>query len=312
MEVNILRSALRTVDTEHDAGKIGNEHRAVTPGSGCFSGPSVPILNAVTHVPPHGNVPMANLLVTHDDRFAVVQLNRPQVLNALNMALMTELVETLDALDTDPSVHCIILTGNDRAFAAGADITEMADASSVEMLLRDQFARWDRIRKIRKPLIAAVSGFALGGGCELVMACDIIIAAENAKFGQPEINIGVMPGAGGTQRLTRAVGKARAMELVLTGRPVSADEALRAGLINKVVPTGYCLEEAKSWAREIAAKPPLAVRLAREAVLKSFDTTIEGGLEFERKNFYLLFATEDQKEGMRAFMEKRPPAWKGR
>jgi enoyl-CoA hydratase len=252
------------------------------------------------------------LLLSKTEGYAIVQINRPDVLNALNAALMLELVDALEMLDKDDETRCVILTGNDRAFAAGADIKEMADASAVEMLLRDQFARWDRIRRVKKPLIAAVSGFTLGGGCELAMACDIIIASETAKFGQPEINIGVMPGAGGTQRLTRAVGKAKAMEIVLTGRMISADEALRWGLVNKVVPTEYYLEEAKAWAREIASKPPIAVRLAKEAVLKSFDTTIEGGLEFERKNFYLLFASEDQKEGMKAFSEKRKPEWKGR
>jgi enoyl-CoA hydratase len=228
------------------------------------------------------------------------------------MALMAELVETLEGLDRDDAVRCIVVTGGERAFAAGADIFEMADATAVEMLLRDQFARWDRIRRIKKPLIAAVNGFALGGGCELVMICDIIVAGETARFGQPEINIGVMPGAGGTQRLTRAVGKAKAMEMVLTGRTITAGEALRLGLVTTVVPAEACLDEAKSLAREIASKPPLAVRLAKEAVLKSFDTTVEGGLEFERKSFYLLFASDDQKEGMKAFAEKRKPEWKGR
>jgi enoyl-CoA hydratase len=228
------------------------------------------------------------------------------------MALMAELVDALEALDKDDQVRCIIITGNDAAFAAGADIKEMANATAVEMLLRDQFARWDRIRKIKKPLIAAVSGFALGGGCELAMACDIIIATETARFGQPEISIGVMPGAGGTQRLTRAVGKVRAMEMVLTGRMISAAEALDAGLLTRVVPREMLLAEAKRVAAEIAAKPPVAVRLAKEAVLKAFDASLEGGLEFERKNFYLLFATEDQKEGMAAFAQKRKPAWKGR
>lgn len=252
------------------------------------------------------------ILVTKQEGYAVVQLNRPEVLNALNMALMEELVNALEALDKDHDVRCMILTGNEKAFAAGADIKEMMDATAVEMLARDQFARWDRLRKIKKPLIAAVSGYALGGGCELVMTCDMVIASETAKFGQPEINIGVMPGAGGTQRLTRAVGKAQAMEMVLTGRMISADEALRWGLINKVVPVEYYLEEAKAWAKEIAGKPPLAVTLAKEAVLKAFDTTIEEGLEFERKNFYLLFASEDQEEGMRAFVEKRKAEWRGR
>lgn len=252
------------------------------------------------------------IITTKQDNFSIVQLNRPEVLNALNMKLMEELVDTLESLDRDDDVRCIVLTGNEKAFAAGADITEMADASSVEMLIRDQFARWDRIRKIKKPIIAAVSGFALGGGCEIAMTCDMVIASETAKFGQPEINIGVMPGAGGTQRLTRAVGKVKAMEMVLTGKMISAEEALRWGLINKVVPVEFYLEEAKTWAKEIASKPPVAVRLAKEAVLKAFDTTIEGGLEFERRNFYLLFASEDQKEGMKAFTEKRKAEWKGK
>lgn len=253
-----------------------------------------------------------HIIVKKEPGYAVVQLNRPDVLNALNIKLMQELVEALETLDADAEVRCVVLTGNEKAFAAGADIKEMADASAVEMLLRDQFARWDRIRKIKKPLIAAVSGFALGGGCELAMSCDIIIASETAKFGQPEINIGVMPGAGGTQRLTRAVGKYKSMEMVLTGKMITAEEALRYGLVNKVVPIEHYLQEAKDLAKEIASKPPIAVRLAKEAVLKSFDTTIEGGLEFERKNFYLLFASEDQKEGMKAFLDKRKPEWKGK
>lgn len=252
------------------------------------------------------------ILSSKHDGYAIVQINRPEVLNALNAKVMEELVHALETFDTDSEIRAMIITGNEKAFAAGADIKEMADASAVDMLIRDQFARWDRIRRIKKPLIAAVSGFALGGGCELSMSCDIIIASESAKFGQPEINIGVMPGAGGTQRLTRAVGKYKAMEMVLTGSMISADEAQRWGLVNKVVPVEYYLEEAKALAKEIASKPPVAVRLAKEAVLKSFDTTIEGGLEFERKNFYLLFATDDQKEGMKAFVDKRKPEWKGR
>ena len=257
-------------------------------------------------------MPAPFIIVTKQDGYALVRFNRPDVLNALNMKLMEELVDALESLDKEGDVRCIIITGNEKAFAAGADITEMAEASAVEMLSRDQFARWDRIRKIKKPIIAAVSGFALGGGCEVAMTCDMIIASETARFGQPEINLGVMPGAGGTQRLTRAVGKAKAMEMVLTGRMITADEALRWGLVNKVVPVESYLEEAKTWAKEIASKPPVAVRLAKEAVLKSFDTTIEGGLEFERKSFYLLFASDDQKEGMKAFTEKRKPEWKAR
>jgi len=252
------------------------------------------------------------ILVTKENGYAVVQFNRPDVLNALNMALMSELVDAFQELDKDDEVRAIVLTGNEKAFAAGADIKEMAGASAVDMLIRDQFAKWDKIRKIKKPIIAAVSGFALGGGCEVAMSCDMIVASETAKFGQPEINIGVMPGAGGTQRLTRAVGKAKAMEMVLTGGMISADEALRWGLVNRVVPVESFLSEAKALAKEIVSKSPVAVRLAKEAVLKAFDTTIEGGLEFERKNFYLLFATEDQKEGMNAFVEKRKAEWKGK
>ena len=253
-----------------------------------------------------------HLLLTKESGYAVVQFNRPEVLNAINIQLMVELVDALEMLDKDDEVRCIVLTGNEKAFAAGADIKEMADASAMEMLQRDQFARWDRIRKIKKPLIAAVSGFALGGGCELMMTCDIVVASESAKIGQPEINLGVIPGAGGTQRLTRAVGKVKAMEMVLTGKTIGAQEALEWGLINKVVPVEYYLQEAKDLAKEIAEKAPVAVKLAKESVLKAFDTTIEGGLEFERKNFYLLFSSEDQKEGMKAFVEKRKAEWKGK
>jgi enoyl-CoA hydratase len=254
-----------------------------------------------------------NIIVTkHEGFVATVQLNRPKVLNALNLHLMVELVEALETLDNDPDVRCIVIHGSERAFAAGADITEMAEASSTEMLQRDQFTRWDRIRRVKTPIIAAVSGVALGGGCELVMICDMIVASETARFGQPEINIGVMPGAGGTQRLTRAVGKALAMEMVLTGRMITAEEAKDAGLINKIVPVEFYLEAALKLAREVAARPPIAARLAKESVLKSFDTTINDGLEFERKNFYLLFSTDDMKEGMAAFLEKRKPEWKGR
>ncbi|MGA9119691.1 MAG: enoyl-CoA hydratase-related protein [Bacteroidota bacterium] len=251
------------------------------------------------------------IVATTDGPVALVRLNRPEVLNAINRDLMDRLVVTLEAFDQDATIRCIVLTGNERAFAAGADIKEMADATAVEMLLRDQFAKWDRIKKLRKPVIAAVNGFALGGGCELAMSCDIIIAGDTAQFGQPEISIGVMPGAGGTQRLTRAVGKVKAMEMVLTGRMMTADEALKRGLINVVVPPERVVEESLALAREIASKSPLAIRLAKEAVLKSLETPLLEGLEFERKNFYLLFASADQKEGMRAFLEKRKPVWKG-
>jgi enoyl-CoA hydratase len=243
---------------------------------------------------------------------ALVRLNRPDALNALNPELMTELRDALRTLDEDDTVRVIVITGNEKAFAAGADIKQMADKGAIDMLKIDQFATWDDIKRVRKPLIAAVSGFALGGGCELTMMCDMIVASETARFGQPEIKIGVMPGAGGTQRLTRAVGKARAMELVLTGRMLSADEALRAGLINKVVPVELYLSQAVELAKEVAAMSPVAARLAKDAVLQAFNTTLDQGLQFERKNFYMLFASDDQKEGMQAFVEKRKADFKGK
>lgn len=247
----------------------------------------------------------------HEGMIATVGLNRPDVLNALNLHLMVELVQVLEELENDPDVRCIVIHGNERAFAAGADILEMAEATSVDMLLRDQFARWDRIRRIKTPLIAAVSGFALGGGCELTMICDMIVASETARFGQPEINIGIMPGAGGTQRLTRAVGKAVAMEMVLAGRMLTAEEALAHGLVNRVVPVEFYLESAMKLAREVAQRPPISARLAKESVLKSFDASLQDGLEFERKNFYLLFSTHDSREGMTAFRDKRKAEFKG-
>ncbi len=243
---------------------------------------------------------------------ALVRLNRPESLNALNRALVAQLTDTLLALDQDESVRAIVLTGNERAFAAGADIKEMASDSAVDMLKLDQFQRWDQIKRLKKPLIAAVSGYALGGGCELAMLCDIIIASETAQFGQPEIKIGVIPGAGGTQRLTRAIGKSRAMEYVLTGRFFSAQQAEAWGLVSRVVPVELYLEEALKLAAEIAAMPPLAVQLAKQSINKAYELSLEEGLHFERRNFYLLFATEDQKEGMRAFMEKRAPSWQGK
>jgi len=206
----------------------------------------------------------------------------------------------------------VILTGGEKVFAAGADIKQMADATAMSMLNIDQFSTWDQIKKTKKPIIAAVSGFALGGGCELAMTCDMIVASETAQFGQPEINIGTMPGAGGTQRLTRAVGKALAMELVLTGKFISAEEALNAGLINRVVPVEVLFKETLNLARTIASKSPVAVRLAKESVVKAFETSLDEGLQFERKNFYLTFASEDQKEGMAAFVEKRKPNFIGK
>jgi enoyl-CoA hydratase len=252
------------------------------------------------------------ILVSREGAVGLVQLNRPQVLNALSTALIDEVVAAFQAFDADPTIGCLVLTGNDRAFAAGADIKEMAEASAVEMMTRDNLARWERIRQIKKPIIAAVNGFALGGGCELAMACDMIIAGETAQFGQPEINIGVMPGAGGTQRLTRAIGKARAMELILTGRMFSATEAERLGLVTRVVPPEAVLAEAKRLAAEIAAKAPIAVRLAKAAVNKAYELPLREGLEFERAAFYTLFATEDQTEGMRAFVEKRKAMYQGK
>ncbi len=252
------------------------------------------------------------ILVTCEDAIGIIQLNRPKVLNALNGAVMSELTTALEELDHNEAVRCIIVTGNERAFAAGADIKEMVEASAVEMLQRGWIAYWDRLRGISKPIIAAVSGYALGGGCELAMACDMIIASESAQFGQPEINIGVMPGAGGTQRLTRAIGKSKAMEMVLTGRYISAHEAEAYGLVSRVVPIEIYLEEAKKLAREIASKAPVAVRLAKESVNKAFEVPLGDGLEYERKLFYFLFATEDQDEGMRAFIEKRQAMWKGK
>ncbi len=259
--------------------------------------------------------PMADeqlILAETDGPVGIVRLNRPKVLNALNPALMTLLAEQMEAFDRDDSIVVVVLTGSDRAFAAGADIGDMAERSMLEMYTRDQFAIWDRIRRVKKPIVAAVSGFALGGGCELMMICDVVIASETVKIGQPEINIGVMPGAGGTQRMTRAVGKATAMDVILTGRFLDAAEALDAGLVSRVVPQEHYFTEAVRIAHEMAAKGPIALRLAKESVLKAFETTLSEGLEYERKLFYMLFATEDQKEGMKAFVEKRPPKFKGK
>lgn len=252
------------------------------------------------------------ILTTMEGPIAILTLNRPDVLNALNIPLMDQLIETMEALDKDPGVRVMVLTGNDRAFAAGADIKEMAEASIVDMYERNNLARWERIKRVRKPIIAAVSGFCLGGGCELAMHCDMIVAAEGAQFGQPEINIGVIPGAGGTQRLGKAVGKYRAMELILTGRFFSAQEAFDAGLVTKVVPNELYRDEAINIAKQIGEKSPMAVRFAKEAVLKAFEMPLSEGLDFERKMFYMLFGTEDQKEGMAAFVEKRKAKYTGK
>ncbi|MBT9259276.1 MAG: enoyl-CoA hydratase/isomerase family protein [Clostridiales bacterium] len=242
----------------------------------------------------------------------LLRLNRPQVLNALNTALMKELAEKVREMEADPEIGCLVLMGNGRAFAAGADIQEMAEKSPVDMELSEPFSSWDAIYRCKKPIIAAVHGYALGGGLELAMMCDIIVAAEDAKLGQPEIKLGVIPGAGGTQRLPRAVGKAAAMEMVLTGEPISAERAFQLGLVSKVVAPEVLLEEALKLARSIAEKPRVAVRMAKEAILAAFETPLSEGLRFERRAFYFLFASEDQKEGMKAFMERRPPRFKGR
>lgn len=251
------------------------------------------------------------ILTRKEGRVGIAQLNRPQQLNALNLELMMELMDALEAFEADTEIGCMIITGNERAFAAGADIKAMAAATPADMLHSPMIDQWDRLQKLTKPVIAAVSGFALGGGCELAMACDMIVAGESAQFGQPEINLGVIPGAGGTQRMTRAVGKALAMEIVLNGRFLTADEALRAGLVNRVVPTERTLDEAIRLAAEIANRAPLALRLAKEAVNAAFEMPLAGSMAYERRLFYLLFGTEDQKEGMDAFINKRKPNWKG-
>ena len=252
------------------------------------------------------------VVVERDEPIALVRLNRPERLNALNDELMDELVRSLAEADDDGAIRCIVLAGSERAFAAGADIDQMADASAMEMYAARRIDRWDAIRRIRKPLVAAVSGFCLGGGNELAMACDLIVASETARFGQPETGLGIIPGAGGTQRLTRAIGKAKAMDVVLTGRFLDAREAERAGLVARVVAREAWLEEAKRVAREIAAKGPVAQKLAKEAVNRAWETTLEAGLDYERKALYLAFASEDAREGLRAFAEKRPPSFEGR
>jgi enoyl-CoA hydratase len=250
--------------------------------------------------------------VERDERIAVVTLDRPKQLNALSAQLMNELVGALEELDADPEVRCIVLAGNERAFAAGADIEEMVDASAMDMLAQRRVGQWDAIRTLRTPLVAAVSGWCLGGGCELAMACDLIVASETARFGQPETGLGIIPGAGGTQRLTRALGKAKAMDVILTGRFLNAREAERAGLIARVVAQEAWLEETKSVARAIASKGPVAQQLAKAAVNRAFDSTLEVGLDYERKQLYLAFASEDAREGLRAFTEKRTPEFEGR
>ena len=250
--------------------------------------------------------------VERDEPIAVVLLNRPKQLNALSGALMDELVAALRQLDEDDKVRCIVVGGNERAFAAGADVAELASATPIELYGNRRIDRWDAIRALRTPLVAAVSGYCLGGGCELAMTCDIVVASETAQFGQPEINLGLMPGAGGTQRLTRAVGKATAMDVILTGRMLSADEARDSGLVARVVVKEAWLEEAKRVAREIAAKSPIAVRLAKEAVDNAFDAPLSVAVEFERRAFYLARASDDATEGLTAFVAKRKPRFEGR
>jgi enoyl-CoA hydratase len=254
----------------------------------------------------------STILTEIHDRVGLARLNRPEALNALNNTLMGELMQAILAFDDDEKIGAIVVTGNERAFAAGADIKEMAEASAVDMLLRDSISLFDRIRQVSKPVIAAVSGWCLGGGNELAMSCDMIVASETARFGQPEINLGVIPGAGGTQRLTRAVGKAIAMEMVLNNRMLTAEEGLKFGLINRVAPVERYLDEAMALAAEIADRAPLAVRLGKEAVDHAFESFLTDGLADERRAFYFLFASQDQKEGMQAFTEKRKPDWKGK
>src|SRR5712691_8128745 len=249
---------------------------------------------------------------TTDGPVGVVTLNRPRQLNALAGPLMAELVAALEGHDADPAIRAIVVTGGPTVFAAGADIKEMAEASAVDMLARNTIALLDRAKQVTKPLIAAVAGYALGGGCELAMLCDIIIAGENARFGQPEINIGLIPGAGGTQRLTRAVGKYLATDMILTGRMLGAEEALQRGLAARVVPQELIVDEAVRLGKELAQRAPISVRLAKEAITRAAEGRVDDGIESERKAFYLLFATQDAHEGMHAFIDKRQPAYEGR
>src|SRR5215471_2948995 len=257
-------------------------------------------------------MPYHHLIVETKRRVGVIRLNRPQALNALNTAMMSELAAVIDAFEADAEIGCMVITGSEKAFAAGADIKEMAGKSYMDAFMGNFAATWDRVARARKPVIAAVAGFALGGGCELAMQCDLIIAADNAKFGQPEIKLGVIPGIGGTQRLTRAVGKAKAMDMCLTGRMMDAAEAERSGLVARVVPLASLLDEALKAAETIASMSLPATMLAKEAVNRAFETTLAEGVRFERRVFHSLFATDDQKEGMAAFVEKRPAKFKNR
>ena len=253
-----------------------------------------------------------NIITSQEGHVGIIQLNRPKVLNALSFDLMSELVDALESFDKNEEIRSIILTGSSSAFSAGADLKEIANATSQDTTVRERFRLWDRIKTIHKPIIAAVSGFAFGGGCELVMSCDIIVAAETARFGQPEVKIGVMPGAGGTQRLTRTLGKYKAMEMVLTGSSIDAREAEKLSLVSRVVPDGFALEEAKRLAKEIAVLPPIAIRSAKESVLRAFEISLTDGLQQERESFFQLLSTEDKAEGIKAFMEKRKPIYRGK
>jgi len=257
-------------------------------------------------------MPYAMILTETRGRVGLITLNRPQVMNALNNQLMREVMDALEDFDKKDDIGAMVITGNEKAFAAGADIKEMMNKSIQQMMDTDHIAVFGRIRTIRKPVIAAVSGWALGGGCEIALSCDMVIASESAKFGQPEINIGVIPGAGGTQRLTHAVGKALAMEMILNNRALSAQEALQHGLVNRVVPVDKYLDEALKLAEEIASRAPLAVRAAKKMINQTYEQTLSEGLTAEKQEFYNLFSTEDQKEGMQAFVEKRKPEWKGK
>ncbi|MDH3965393.1 MAG: enoyl-CoA hydratase [Rhodospirillales bacterium] len=254
-----------------------------------------------------------NILVETRDGVGVITLDRPQALNALCAALIDELARALDAFEADDGIGCILLTGSDKAFAAGADIKEMQDKTFMQVYLEDFITKgWERLAEMRKPVIAAVSGYALGGGCEIAMMCDMIIAADTAKFGQPEITLGTIPGSGGTQRLTRSVGKAKAMDLCLTGRMMDAEEAERAGLVARVVPAAKLMDEAMKAAAKVASLSRPAVLIAKEAVNRAYETTLAEGIRFERRMFHASFAMEDRKEGMEAFVEKRKPTWKNR
>ncbi|UAL45595.1 enoyl-CoA hydratase/isomerase family protein [Sutcliffiella horikoshii] len=249
--------------------------------------------------------------VSIESSIGIVKLNRPKVLNAINRPMVSEIVTVLEEFDRNDEVKAMVLAGNGRAFAAGADIDEMAEATAIELELLNQFTEWDRLAWVKKPIIGAVQGFALGGGFELALCCDILFAAQDAEFGFPEISLGVMPGAGGTQRLTKLMGKSKAMEWLLTGDRMSAKEALHYGVINRVIPKELLMEETMNFAKKIAKQPPLSLRLIKESVHKAVDYSVYEGMQYERKNFYLLFASNDQKEGMRAFKEKRKPKFEG-